>query len=177
VDATGNAQTVDADRDRDLVLGQTSIINATIASASAESSIAFPIGNAKHVTVWIKASPAVGTDALLAVQMRLHLSSASDSNSVGSWSPRYGINTNISAAQDTIGDNRIGAYVPYSDEVLVMRSGKRRSAGNPGAFNWNTLVPLTYTVVPGSGSYFSIRVRNAGASSCGVIVHYRASAL
>lgn len=178
VDASGNAKVVDADRDRDLVLGQNSIINATISSASAESSITFPVGNAKHITVWIKASPAVGTDALLAVGLRLHLSSSSDSNSVGGWGPRFNVNSNVSALPDTVGDTRIAASDPaYSDEILVFRSGKRRSAGNPGAFNWNTLIPLTYTVVPGSGSYFSIRVRNVAASSCGVIVHYRASAL
>jgi len=178
MDASGNAKMVDADRDRDLVLGQNSIINATITSASAESSVAFPVGNARHITVWIKASPEVGTDALLAVQLRLHLTSASDSTSIGAWSPRFAVNTNISALPDTVGDTRIAASDPaYSDEILVFRSGKRRSAGNPGAFNWNTLIPLTYTVVPGSGSYFSIRVRNVGAGSCGAQVHYRASAL
>jgi hypothetical protein len=178
MDANGNAKVVDADRDRDLVLGQNSIINATITAASAESSIAFPVGNARHITVWIKASPAVGTDALLGVRLRLHLSSASDSNSIGGWGPRFGMNTNISAAADTVGDTRYGTSVQINpDEVLVLRSGRRRSAGNPGAFNWNSLIPVTYTIAPGAGSYFSILIRNAGGGSCGVVAHYRASAL
>lgn len=177
VDATGNASITDADRDRDLILGQNSIINATISAASAESSVAFPIGNARHITVWIKASPAVGTDALLGVRLRLHLSSASDSNSVGGWGPKFGMNTNISAWPDTIGDTRMAVMNASPDEVMLLRSGRRRSAGNPGAFNWNSLIPVTYTIAPGAGSYFSILIRNAGAGSCGVLVHYRASAL
>jgi hypothetical protein len=177
VDATGNAKVVDADRDRDLVLGQNQIISATITAASAESSITFPVGNARHITLWIKASPAVGTNALLAVQLRLHLSSASDSTSIGAWSPRYGANSFIAAGPDTVGDTRLNAGASYSDEIAVFRSGARRSAGNAGAFNWNTLIPITYTLAPGAGSYFSVRVRNAGAGSCGVVVHYRASAL
>ena len=168
-------------KDRDLVLGQNSIINSTITSFSADSSIAFPVGNARHVTVWVRAIPTAGSNMRLAVQFRLHLSSSADSNSVAPWTSRFGLNAlNSGAGPDSVGDvlaPHADPARPYSDETLVMRSAARASAGAPGAFNWNSMVPLTYEIAPGSGSYFSVRVRNSGTASVKVVVHYRASAL
>lgn len=185
VDATGNAKVVDADRDRDLVMGQNSIINSTITALSADSSIAFPIGNAKTVTVWLKIIPAAATTtSRVAVQFRLHLSSSSDSNSVAPWTPRHRMAAlNAGSGPDSLGDVAALATntgYPYTDELLVVRSTLRTGAasgGTPGAFNWNSLVPLTFNIAPGSASYFSVRVRNCGGSSIKVIAHYRASSL
>ena len=196
VDATGNAQIVDADRDRDLVLGQNSIIadtciamNSNGASSflwGADSSIAYPVGNARHITVWVEVKPTSAADVRLAVQFRLHLSSSSDSNSVAAVLPSTSYGYSYSARPDSVGDlvaaPASGAALCLAglSNEIVMRWDANRAPGSAGGYYaFPRARALTYEVAPGVGMYFSVRVRNisGGSASPRVIVHYRASAL
>lgn len=203
LDASGNAKVVDADRDRDLVLGQNSIINALLGSANrtdsltygADSSIAFPIGNARHITLWFDPKTTTAKDVRLAVQFRVHLSSSADSNSVATVMPTqmFGAGTaKPLAIADSLGDiaaATTGQARP-TEVLLVWRAGG--GFGGSAAAEWSAprAKILTYEVPAGAGSYFSVRVRNLSKGyaissstnatvdgSVRVIVHYRASAL
>ena len=196
MDASGNAKVVDADRDRDLVLGQTSIINDTLIAMNAngassflygsDSCIAMPVGNARHITLWVEVKPVSAADVRLAVQFRLHLNSSSDSNSVGVVMPSTSYGYSYAARPDSVGDL---VAAPASAAALclaglstetVLRWDATRAPGSVGGYYaFPRAKVLTYEVAPGSGTYFSVRVRNisGGSASPRVIVHYRASAL
>lgn len=195
-DASGDLKMVDADRDRDLVLGQNSIISDTCIAMNAngagafswgaDSSIAFPIGNARHITVWIEVKPTSAADVRLAVQFRLHLSSSSDSNSVAAILPSTSYGYSYSARPDSVGDlvaaPASGAALCLAglSNEIVMRWDANRAPGSAGGYYaFPRARVLSYEVAPGAGMYFSVRVRNisGGSASPRITVHYRASAL
>ena len=204
VDATGNAQIVDADRDRDLALGQFSIINTLLGSANrtdsltygADSSIAFPVGNARHITLWLDAKTTTAKDVRVAVQFRLHYSATMDSVNTATVMPTqmfgYGNGHNSPALADSIGDIAAAAtgQARPSETLVVWRA----AGGFDGSAAAEWSAPrgkiLTYEVPAGVGAYFSVRVRNlsagyavtstTNATNSGPIriaVHYKASAL
>lgn len=204
VDASGNAQVVDADRDRDLVMGQYSIINTLLGSANrtdslgygADSCIVMPIGNARHVTLWVDAKTTTAKDVRLAVQFRVHYSGLADSTMTATVMPSqmfgYGSARTFTASSDSIGDIVAAAMgQARSNEVLLVW----RAAGGFGgsaAAEWSAprAKLLTYEVPAGVGAYFSVRVRNLSAGYAvtsttnatvngpiRVAVHYKASAL
>lgn len=191
-DASGRVLQVDGNRDRDLVLGQNQIIGDTLSVGMADSSIAFPIGNARHLTFWVDVKGIAGVDTRLAVQLRLHLNSASDSSSMAAWTPGMVFGFNNIARRDSLGTYRayrdsvgdvgtisaVPMSMPYPDEVLVRWDARRYAAGAGTYYNVPRMKVLTFEVVPGTGSYFSLRVRNlSGSGAARVTVHYRASAL
>lgn len=174
MDANGYLYQKDADRDRDLIMGQGSIINAYIGSANrtdslaygADSCIAMPIGNARHVTLWIDAKTTTAKDVRLAVQFRVHYSGLSDSSSVASVMPSqmfgYASGRTFVAASDSIGDIVAAATgQARSNEVLLVW---RATGGFGGSANAEWSAPrakiLTYEVPAGVGAYFSVRIRN-----------------
>ena len=126
---------------------------------------------------------AASGDVRLAVQFRMHLSSASDSNSVAVWSP----NTIFGAAAarpDSVGDliavptASCGAANP--DEILLrwaLGHFNGAASGLTSSFLAPRMKLMSFEVVPGSGTYFSVRVRNVGVGTPKIVVHYRASAL
>jgi len=204
VDASGNAKVVDADRDRDLAMGQFSIINTLLGSANrtdsltygADSSIAFPVGNARHITLWLDAKTTTAKDVRVAVQFRLHYSATMDSVNTATVMPTqmfgYGNGHNSPALADSIGDIAAAAtgQARPSETLVVWRAAG--GFGGSAAAEWSAPRGkiLTFEVPAGVGAYFSVRVRNlsagyavtstANATNSGPIriaVHYKASAL
>lgn len=204
VDASGNAKVVDADRDRDLAMGQFSIINTLLGSANrtdsltygADSSIAFPVGNARHVTLWLDAKTTTAKDVRVAVQFRLHYSATMDSVNTAAVMPTqmfgYGAGLDVPAQSDSLGDVFAAAtgHARPSETLVVWRAAG--GFGGSAAAEWSAPRGkiLTYEVPAGVGAYFSVRVRNlsagyaitstTNATNSGPIriaVHYKASAL
>lgn len=192
VDASGNQRVSEAAKDRDVPLGQNQIIGNTISVGTADSSIAFPIGNARHLTFWFDAKGVAGIDTRLAVQLRLHLNSSADTASMAAWESGMvfglGAHTNSDslgasrAFPDSVGDVHVipstPFSMPYPDEFLLRWDARRYAAGAGTYFNVPRMKVVTFEVVPGTGSYFSLRVRNISTSGAArVTVHYRASVL
>lgn len=203
MDSQGRPQVIDADRDRDLVLGQSGIINTSLGSAfrtdsltfGADSSLAFPVGNARHITLWIDAKTQTAKDVRLAVQFRIHLSSSADSNSVATIMPTQMFGAGAAkpfALADSLGDIAVATtgQARPTEILLVWRAAG--GFGGSAAAEWSAprMKLLTYEVPAGAGTYFSVRIRNLSAgyalssstnqTATGpvkFIVHYRASAL
>ena len=186
VDVNGNAKVVDADRDRDLWGVHTLINNQLTATSNGMAdSNATPVATYNYRRMSLMIYPqldSLSTSVRLAVQVRAHSSSATDSASAFPWYrwPVRGTTVGLgidsltqyahgtrTLAQGTSANLPTGSVGAWDGEFIVQYSAQRLdtlgaggTAGKYGAYPRGIYVPLLdATGAPFWAPYTSVRVR------------------
>ena len=171
VDATGNAQVVDADRDRDYVVSYDNIIADTTATYMADSSAVYATGSANRLYLYVRVTGFTGGVASafskLAIEVRSHTNGLSDSTNTFVWDPTPRSATATSEADSiTFGS----ATAPTTATLVSTDLQAILTADMQVASKWGRPHTLVIPLVSSTGSWYwgeytSVKYRVLAASN------------
>lgn len=182
VDASGNARTSEALKDRDYTLSG-DLINNSLGNQSADSSAVLPIGDIRRLSFFIRPTLVGGKRVRLAIQIRLHKTQAADSTSMYVWQPDMCFSQNyrnVAANADSIGDTGTfpSAYEAAMPGEFIVAWDPARGSPTAALFGAYPNAKCLNIECLGGARWFSIRVRNCSANvTVPVVISYTGSPL